>query len=199
MMTSDLLEQRIERLERSNDLLERQNQRLARTVRLLQRGGLIVALLAAVPLIIGGARRPEELKVVEAERFTMRSEDGKGRAELMMTPDGYPALFFIDENQKVRLALDLKRDGRPVLSMRDKEQKHRILMSASETTSSISLSHATNRSGIGLAVNSEVPILTFVDGTGKPDLRLDIDPKIGPLILFEGDKDRSMSISLPPE
>jgi hypothetical protein len=73
----------VSRLER----VERENRRL-------RQAGL-VALLVAVAVVLMGQGRPR--RTVEAERFVLKDESGKVRAELFMeTPYG-PALYYRDE------------------------------------------------------------------------------------------------------
>jgi hypothetical protein len=75
----DALAERIERLERENRRW---------------RWGSGLAMIGGLVVMIGGAQKASDPKVVEAEGFIVRDKDGKERVRLGMATGGGPALFL---------------------------------------------------------------------------------------------------------
>jgi hypothetical protein len=86
----DALAERIERLERENRRW---------------RWGSGLALIAGLVVMIGGAQRANDPKVVEAEGFIVRDKDGKERVRLGLATDGDPALFLRGKDGHNRVIL----------------------------------------------------------------------------------------------
>jgi hypothetical protein len=86
----DALAERIERLERENRRW---------------RWGSGLALIAGLVVMIGGAQRANDPKVVEAEGFIVRDKDGKERVRLGLATDGGPALFLRGKDGHNRVIL----------------------------------------------------------------------------------------------
>jgi hypothetical protein len=57
--------------------------------------------------VIPPAAAATQSQVVSANRIRLLDSSGRGRAELAMSPDGAPALFFYDTNGRNRLVLGL--------------------------------------------------------------------------------------------
>jgi hypothetical protein len=100
---------RIDGLEKQNEQLARQNRRLrwvvAGTVLLI--GSLV--LLARMPSGQVQAE-PSPSRTLEADKLTLRDEQGNTRAGLTVGKDG-PTLTFYDEQGKARAGLGLSRQG----------------------------------------------------------------------------------------
>jgi hypothetical protein len=72
-------------------------------------GGMMGALALAhfgLPLISPAAAAPAQ-EVISASRIRMVDATGRTRAELALSPDGGPGLFFYDSNGRNRLELGL--------------------------------------------------------------------------------------------
>jgi len=79
------------------DTLERQNRRW-------RRGGGF-SLIAGLVVMIGGAQKGNDPKVVEAEQFIIRDKDGKERVRLGLATGGAPALFLRGKDGHNRVIL----------------------------------------------------------------------------------------------
>jgi hypothetical protein len=86
----------------------RRLERLERENRWLKRGGLCVAVIAAVILLTGS--QDQAKKSMQGERFSVMDARGKERAYLGMGVTG-PVLRFLDENGDERSGLEMSRTG----------------------------------------------------------------------------------------
>ena len=86
----DALAERIERLERENRRW---------------RWGSGLALIAGLVVMIGGAQKANDPKVVEAEGFIVRDKDGKERVRLGLATNGGPTLFLRGKDGHNRVIL----------------------------------------------------------------------------------------------
>ena len=92
-MDKSLIGELTERVE----TLERENRRW-------KRGGGFV-LIASLVVVIGGAERADDPKVVEADQFIVRDKDGKERVRLGLASDGSPILFLRGKDGHNRVML----------------------------------------------------------------------------------------------
>src|SRR4051794_38290845 len=88
--TIDVLAERVGHLERENRLW---------------RWGGGACLIAGLVVVIGGAQRANEPRVIEAERLVVRDQHGKERIRLGLSSDGVPALFLWAKDGKDRVIL----------------------------------------------------------------------------------------------
>ncbi len=101
----------METLARRLDKVERENRRLK------QAGVVALGVIAAV-LLMGQAT--QDSRIVEAEKFVLKDENGITRGRFGVAPDGRMTLGLLDEAGKTaRLALALTRGGLPTLVLRD--------------------------------------------------------------------------------
>jgi hypothetical protein len=77
--------------------LERENRRW--------RWGSGLGLIAGLMVMIGGAQKANDPRVVEAEGFIVRDKDGKERVRLGLATDGGPALFLRGKDGHNRVIL----------------------------------------------------------------------------------------------
>ena len=86
-------------------------------------GGILVAALLALPWLFRGPRRSYQGDVtvpgkVRAHNFALVDDQGRDRAELLMTKVGEgPGLVLRDEKGYVRAMLDLDKNGRATLGL----------------------------------------------------------------------------------
>jgi hypothetical protein len=64
-------------------------------------------------------KKAQPSKVIEAQEFRVVDQDGRKRAQLMLTEVDSPALILSDENELIRLQMQLVPKGFPVLWFRD--------------------------------------------------------------------------------
>ena len=156
LQTLDGLAHRIERLE--------QECRLWRRV-----GGL--AFLAAVALVVGGARA-RSTDEVELERLVIKSkQDGLGTITLSAV-DGLPSLSFAREGRE-KISLTIPKDGSPTFSLVE-----------------------AGKGGLmfGLSRNG-APVLNFYDENQRRRVSLGIFPKVGPMISVLDENNKIISKS----
>jgi hypothetical protein len=113
---------------------------------------------------------PQE--VLAAGRIELRDTDGKLRAELAMSADGGPALFFFDSAGKNRLVVGLysaAESEAPSLVLNDPQQRATgifRLFGPHDTPVLVLKSQGRDRSVYGLNPNSTEPFLTNYAGGG---------------------------------
>ena len=118
---SDTVTQRLDRLERGNRGIK-----LAGTLALL-----------ALSTLLWIAQAPSKSGVVEAERFILRSADGKARAELGMVKGG-PTLSLFNDTGERYVSLSLMADGSAVLAL-NAIQGGRVLLNAGTKATQLGL------------------------------------------------------------
>jgi hypothetical protein len=156
VMTNEALADRIARLECHNRRLT---------------GALVVVGIAAVVAGFLGAA-PKAPRVVEADRFVLRDDDGRARALLTMDEKS-PTLALFNEQGKARLTLRAAADG-ATLSIKDGSEAVAEVLVTEEGPGVKLLSGRSSvlvgivRDGIGLGI---------VDRTGAPRERLVITPR----------------------
>ena len=142
-------------------------------------GGLLGAyVLGHVDL--GGALLPQATAanalpqdVVTARRFRLMDAAGKARAELAISGDGAPALFFFDTAGRNRLVLGLYAPAEsefPFVVLNDTQQRAAgifRLFGGRETPVVVLKNKGQDRSIYGLNPNSTEPFLVNYGGDGK--------------------------------
>jgi len=144
-------------------------------------GGLIGSVVGAelrapqngvvVPTATAAPAHPQE--VLAAGRIELRDANGKVRAELAMSADGGPALFFFDSAGRNRLVMGLyspAENEAPSLVLSDPQQRAAgifRLFGAHDTPVLVLKSQGRDRSVYGLNPNSTDPFLANYasDGT----------------------------------
>jgi mono/diheme cytochrome c family protein len=97
-----------------------------------KQAGLVVAGLAAMPLLAGPGKLTESAKVVDAEKFILRDTDGKARAELGLHA-GQPTLALLDEKGNQRARLVVAPDGSANWSLYNQNGKLRATLAVPPT------------------------------------------------------------------
>jgi hypothetical protein len=77
----------------------------------------------SAPIPAAPAPAQGQPKVVEAERFVLKSPTGRVIATLDNAPDETPILALFDRNGKTRLQISLSPGGEPQIVFSDKEGK----------------------------------------------------------------------------
>ncbi len=184
------------------DALDRQHRRLRRSmvaltlVALLAIGVATAAVLAPYNENIGfylqrWLGRPRriavEQTVIEAERFALRTHDGKVRAALGARDDGGAGLDFFDDGGTPRAGLDLATDGRASLWFAEDDGK--VVMSldprslhlvgtdgaAFVTRTALVLADAAQKNRVTLALKADgAPNLVLADREGRAGALLDV-------------------------
>jgi hypothetical protein len=146
-------------------------------------GGLIGGIVGAYLLVHldrGGtmlspafAATANAQNVVSASRFQLTDAGGKMRAELAMSGDGGPALFFFDTAGRNRLVLGLYSPAEgeaPSVVLNDPQQRAAgifRLFGARDTPVVVLKSQGRDRSVYGLNPTSTDPFLANYTGDGK--------------------------------
>jgi hypothetical protein len=141
-------------------------------------GGLLGAFVLA-QLGAGGAlpsasaAAPPAQNIVTASRVRLADAAGKVRAELAMSADGGPALFFYDSAGRNRLVLGLYSPAEgeyPFVVLNDTQQRAAgifRLFGARETPVVVLKNRGQDRSIYGLNPGSTDPFLVNISGDGK--------------------------------
>jgi hypothetical protein len=129
-------------------------------------GGLVSSGMAATTL---------QQDVVTAGRIRLIDAGGKLRAELTLSADGGPALFFFDRAGRNRMVLGLYSPAEgeyPFVVLNDTQQRAAgifRLFSANETPVVVLKNQGRDRSIYGLSPNTTEPFLVNYSGDGKKD------------------------------
>ena len=113
--------------------------------------------------------------VVAASRFRLVDAGGKVRAELTMSADGGPALYFFDTAGRNRLVLGLYSPAEgefPLVVLNDTQQRAAgifRLFGPHETPVIVLKNEGRDRSIYGLNPSSMEPFLVTYSGNGKKD------------------------------
>lgn len=122
------------------------------------------------PAIAAGTR---PLEVLTANRIQLADAGGKVRAELAISLDGGPALFFYDSAGRNRLVLGLYSPAEgeaPSVVLNDPQQRAAgifRLFGPHDTPVVVLKNQGRDRSIYGLNANSTEPFLTNYSGDGK--------------------------------
>jgi hypothetical protein len=123
----------------------------------------------------GFAASTSQPDVVSASRIRLIDAGGKVRAELAMSPDGGPALFFFDGAGRNRLVLGLYSPAEkeyPFVVLNDSRQRAAgifRLFSAREAPVVVLKNQGQDRSIYGLNPSSLEPFLVNYSGDGRKD------------------------------
>jgi hypothetical protein len=151
------------------DSLERTQTELQRTNRRLGSVASAMLLMTGALLLMGqtGARQPQRL---EAEQFVLRSNDGKVRGALGITPDGAVGFNLADVNGQTRITLDVSADGSPGLDFYDPQGKLGATFALGPTgTPGLGVYDASGKLRTSLDVPAaNTPGLAFYHEGGKP-------------------------------
>lgn len=138
---------------------------------------LVVALLMALALAgLAGARRGNQQRVIEAERFVLRGRDGKVRATLRELADGRAVLAFSDRQGTGRLLVGTNDHDEPSISLLGNDGQDRlVLVIDPEDTANVALRDAGARPRIILGVRpAGEAVQTFFGHDGRGQLELAI-------------------------
>lgn len=111
---TEMLVQRVDRLEREN--------------RLLKRTGVAALAAIAAVMLMGQALPSKVTKLVEAEKFLVRDTAGNPRAWLGFLPDGSPGLNLIDKDGNIRMTVGMTPQDTPSLNLYDTAQRNRAVL-----------------------------------------------------------------------
>jgi hypothetical protein len=142
-------------------------------------GGIAGACLTSYLVVSGGpmlqsavAAPARSGDVVSASRIELRDSGGKVRAELAMSPDGGPALFFFDSAGRNRLVMGLYSPAEgeaPSVVLNDAQQRAAgifRLFGSRDTPVVVLKSQGRDRSVYGLNPGSTEPFLANYGGDG---------------------------------
>lgn len=142
--------------------------------------GFVGGMLGAYVLVNGqraavspGAEPASVQQVISASRIRLLDATGKARAELAMSPDGGPGLFFFDTRGRNRLVLGLYSPAEseyPFVVLNDSRQSAAgifRLFGARETPVVVLKSMGADRSVFGLNPGSTEPFLVNYSADGK--------------------------------
>ncbi len=124
-ITLSFVTERLERLEAKCDHLTRQ------TLRWKKAGALAVFGIAL--LIVAGAQKGAEPKVIDAERYILRDKDGKVRMELAVDERKNVGLILLDQNGNKPLSLGVTADGRPAIALSRADGKRQVTLAFTPT------------------------------------------------------------------
>jgi hypothetical protein len=136
--------------------------------------GAFVTVHGRAPTAVSPAQRPAAQEVVSARQVRLVDAAGKTRAELAMSPDGGPALFFFDTQARNRLVLGLYSPAEseyPFVVLNDSRQLAAgifRLFGGYETPVVVLKNKGADRSVFGLNPGSMEPFLVNYGADGKP-------------------------------
>ncbi len=110
------------------EMLVQRLDRLERETRLLKRTGVAALAAIAAVMLMGQALPSKVAKLVEAEKFLVRDAAGKPRATLGLLPDGSPSLNLIDKDGNIRMAVGMTPQDTPSLNLYDKTLTNRAVL-----------------------------------------------------------------------
>lgn len=140
--------------------------------------GGIVGAAVTIELLRGAVVRPvvaaapQSQEVLAANRIELRDTNGKVRAELAMSADGGPALFFFDSGSRNRLVVGLysRAEGEAPSVVLNDTQQHAAgifrLFGNRDTPVVVLKSQGRDRSVWGLNPSSTDPFLANYSGDG---------------------------------
>jgi len=137
--------------------------RLERQNRWLKIGGL-AALAAVGGLLLIGATAPP--KVVEAQQFVLRDENGATAATLTAMQDG-PKLILYGAGEKICAALSVTKDGAN-LQLADAQGDRRALLGVAADGPGLVLLDPDDKPRVTLANTKLGPGMVIVDAKGQP-------------------------------
>jgi hypothetical protein len=158
-------EERLEKLERELLAEKRRNRWLLVAVGLGVVGVCLVWTLATITATAQAQGANIGPKVIRANQFILKDENGKTRAVLSVSKEG-PALVLFDETGKPRAGLDAGKDG-PGLVLADETGKFRAMLAVDKDGPRLVLFDEIGKRRAGLAVNKDGPGLALFDETGK--------------------------------
>ena len=135
-------------------------------------GGLLGVLVGAYLVLQAHAADTRFQSVVSAGRVELVDPGGKVRAELAMSGDGGPALFFFDSKGRNRLVVGLYSSAEgeaPSVVLNDPQQRAAgifRLFGSRDTPVVVLKSEGRDRSIYGLNPSSQDPFLVNYDGRG---------------------------------
>jgi hypothetical protein len=122
---------------------------------------------------VAAAAAATQQEVVSARRIRLVDASGRARAELAMSPDGGPGIFFYDTKGKNRLVIGLYSPAEseyPFVVLNDTQQQAAgifRLYGGRETPVVVLKNKGQDRSIYGLNANSTEPFLVNYSGDGK--------------------------------
>jgi hypothetical protein len=122
---------------------------------------------------LAGAAAATQPDVISARRIQLLDASGRARAELAMSPDGGPGIFFYDTKGRNRLVLGLYSPAEseyPFVVLNDAQQQAAgifRLYGGRETPVVVLKNKGRDRSVYGLNPNSTEPFLVNYSGDGK--------------------------------
>jgi hypothetical protein len=136
-------------------------------------GAFVLAYLGRGGALLSPAAAAAAQNIVSASRINLVDAGGKIRAELAMSGDGGPGLFFFDSQGRNRLVLGLysRAEGEYPFVVLNDTQQHAAgifrLFGSHETPVVVLKNRGQDRSIYGLNPTSTEPFLANITGDGK--------------------------------
>jgi hypothetical protein len=186
------VEVRLENLERKLAETNAELNRVRRRNLWLLGGGILIAGLLALPWMFKDARRSYQIdaavhKKIRANNFALVDEQGRDRAELLITKVGEgPGLVLRDEEGYVRVMLDLDKSGHPTLALGSGNQAQAIL-TLSGAGPMLNLMDEKGKAGVLLILDKDGPRLDLGNEKGNGSVSLRVEKSQLGLILRDGE------------
>ena len=170
---------------------------------------IVLVLIVMVSGFIGGAfsdhifnrgaqANNKSSKAITARAFNLVDKDGKPRASLGFSEEGYPTILFTNTSGKVVAYFGVGAESKPMIGFKDKEGKTRLIMSLDDDdgTSAIFFCDDFKKPKMGLAVGRNgQPGIILYDKENVPRLALSVQDKSPRIAFMEGNKNLDMIIS----
>ena len=160
--TTNVLTERLERLEHQQVKLQRSNRRLR-----MMTGAM---LLFSGAMVLMAQNTPEIVDSVDARQFVLHDNGGKVRAVLGMTDDGAVGLNLVDSKDRSRITLDVASNGTPGLDFFDQDGKMRATLAMGpEGNAGVGLYGPDGHLRTSIDVPAgKIPGIAFYNQEGKP-------------------------------
>jgi len=146
-----------------------------------------VMLGAALGLVLtdeNGKNRAELLVSKDGPTLVLKDDAGKGRVGLCAPTDG-PALVLADENGKASVMVNVGKDG-AALNLYDKNEKPRVALGVSGLGTALGLCYENGKPSAVLQAGKDGPSLILYDENGKGRATL-IQNVLGPMLALSDD------------
>ncbi len=160
------------------DQLERENRRLKRRVDVMALLGAVILVGVLSRLVAyahsAGAPRVINAKVVNAEWFSLRDEEGRARAKLTVDPGGVPILAFYDKLDKSKMSISINKKDEPCVYFFNDGGENTLRMGQSESIGPwIGLHDSQGKSRMLIVLGPDgTPYLALRDANGVDIARL---------------------------
>ena len=138
--------------------------------------------------------------IISAKRFNLIDDNEKVRASLCFEENGYPAIAFLDLDQKVLSYFALTKSG-PMIVFRDSDKRSRMMINLDkEGEPSIIFFGKNKNPNLALTVsNTNEPVITLYDYNKTPRMMMTVQDKSPRIGFVEGKKNMDLLLTTRPD